>query len=69
MTISANLSGAQAFEIRVVDATGKIVFTESQLNLSSYNKTIDVNGLSNGMYTLQVVTGDRIYSKRVVVQK
>ena len=69
LTISANLSGAQAFEIRVVDATGKIVFTESQLNLSSYNKTIDVNGLSNGMYTLQVVTGDRIYSKRVVVQK
>jgi len=59
----------QDMYIRVVDLVGQVVYTDQQLQGTVYNKTIDLQNYSNGMYILQLLTPDRSYTQRIVLQR
>lgn len=54
-----------AWQIQVVDATGKIVLVEKGLG----NKKIDLKGLADGLYWVQYTSGNRKEVKKLLKQK
>lgn len=60
--IETNLSEKQTLQI--LDVTGKFVLQQS----ISGKTTIDANNLDNGIYFVQINTGDGFYNKKIIVQ-
>ncbi|MCF8463497.1 MAG: T9SS type A sorting domain-containing protein [Flavobacteriales bacterium] len=52
-------------DIRVLDISGRTVFTQSSVNLSSANHAIDLSELSAGTYVLQLSSSNGSASKRI----
>ena len=52
--------------VQVIALNGQIVFAES--NLSAGLNTIDLSEFAEGTYVVQLVQGDKIVSKRIVIQ-
>jgi type IX secretion system substrate protein len=53
--------------IKIYSITGEVVFEEK--NKNTFNKTIDVTGLSNGIYFLSVLTGREIVTRKIVINQ
>lgn len=52
--------------IRIFDAGGKLVYDQKPGN---YENTIDIEGLNNGVYTIQFIQGKNVSSRKFVVEK
>jgi hypothetical protein len=60
----------QRIDIRVYNALGDIVFTESGIQFNgNYNRTLDFSSLSEGMYFLQINTQNRLFTKKLIVNR
>lgn len=58
-------------QIRILDLTGKVVLEfDDPFSLSGENfrASIDISDLSNGIYFVKVVQGDKAYTKKLVVR-
>ncbi len=56
-------------DIKIYDLKGKMAYQESIGNFKgTYDKQIQVPDLQNGMYILQIVQGEKVLTKKLVVQ-
>ncbi len=67
-TIRVDFSGDEPVNIKIFDATGRLVLEEESVQSNSYERQIDMEMLSNGMYQVQVQIGQFILTKRLVKQ-
>lgn len=63
------VKGDEIKSINVLDATGRTVKTINPGNLVNGTFTMDVTGLSSGMYTINMNTAGKTYSKKFTVVK
>lgn len=68
VTISLNDSEAEVSVISIVSTDGSAVLTENIGPVSSINETLDISGLSSGVYIVKVLKGAAIYTSVLVVQ-
>lgn len=55
--------------VRITDTTGKVAFEEKLENFEGqYNQKIDISENYKGLYYLQVIQGDKVMTKKIVVQ-
>jgi hypothetical protein len=63
------LSSVSNSELIVQDLTGKILFTEAVNIGFSGKRSIDLSSFSNGIYFLTVITGNKSYSYKVILNR
>ncbi len=67
LTIQFN-SVSRNTEINILDLPGKVVYQKQISNLNSTLEQIDLSGLSNGIYILQVKSDRGVSSERIVLE-
>ena len=69
-TFEVTLNGGSRVngELRIVDVTGRIVYTQNLDVVGFYNTTIDLTKFSKGMYTVQLRTAEGFASKNISVE-
>ncbi|MFN8316925.1 MAG: T9SS type A sorting domain-containing protein [Chitinophagales bacterium] len=53
--------------IRIQNAVGEIVFKNEYIDNTNNIIQVDLNGLPNGVYNLQVISGKKIYNSKVIL--
>jgi hypothetical protein len=57
----------KAVKVRVVDVTGRAVFSENWgISIGTNQRSIDLNSFSKGIYMVQIVEGQDVVSKKVI---
>ncbi|MCH6202048.1 HYR domain-containing protein [Aquiflexum sp. LQ15W] len=64
--ILVQLSGPGKVEIRIFDATGRLVYEEKEQHEGSFVRSLDLRGLSSGMYQVVVNSGSEVMTGRLV---
>lgn len=66
--ISYSLQNASNVTVKVVDVTGKIVYTsnEGQQNSGSHNVNLDATEFNNGVYYVTISTDEEIVTKKLI---
>jgi hypothetical protein len=64
--IKVDLGLENQVTIRIFESTGRLVFEESQLRQKSFEKKVDLDGLSSGLYQVQVQIGFEVISKILI---
>jgi hypothetical protein len=64
--IYVELDQAAKVAVRVYDSVGRLVYDSSLQAERSFNHSIPVESLSSGMYTVQVIAGDMVMTKRLI---
>jgi hypothetical protein len=64
--ILVQLSGPGKVEIRIFDATGRLVYEEKEQQEGSFVRNLDLRGLSAGMYQVFVQSGNEVMTGRLV---
>lgn len=69
-TVFITWSGASgAASMRVLDAAGRTVLKHQLVLTAEGFHTVDLGGLANGQYVMQLITPDAVHSERVQVQR
>jgi trimeric autotransporter adhesin len=69
-TVKFENKEVDALEVRVLNMSGQVVFTESRTQINgSYQNTIDLSNFASGVYTLQVISDNGVATRRVVLNK
>ncbi len=67
--ISFKSESEQVNSIKLINVTGQLIYEESlKQNSGRYNKTVDLTGLSKGIYLLQIISDKQVLTKRVVIE-
>lgn len=67
INLNFQLNDREPVDILLYDQNGSIIYKESVLNFSgSYSNTIDISDQADGSYFLQIMQGERTYSKKVI---
>ena len=69
LNVSFELEDTQAFEVKLISVTGKVVYHESKENFSGhYVNTIDLSNMSKGVYFLNLSNETGAVNKKVIVK-
>jgi hypothetical protein len=67
INLNFQLNEREPVDILLYDQNGSVIYKESVLNFSgSYSNTIDISDQADGSYFLQIMQGERTYSKKVI---
>jgi len=66
--VSFELDANEKVELRILNAAGQIVFTESLGSVDRYDGSIDLSAKAKGMYVLQIETSSGTINRRVTIQ-
>ena len=67
-TMNIELLHEQAAIVRIFSLTGQLVFNDRyELQGSSNSRTIFLNNLSKGVYTVQLILGDGVNIRKMVI--
>lgn len=67
INLNFQLNEREPVDIILYDQNGSVIYTESVLNFSgNYSNTIDISDQADGSYFLQIMQGERSYSKKVI---
>jgi len=69
ITILAESIRKEDMYIRITNLVGQSVYTDQLLQTTVYSKVLDLRGFPNGMYIMQVLTPEKSYSQRIILQK
>lgn len=68
--VSIDYPGLKEVSISVMDIQGKVVYTSSRTATSNaFSKDLSLENLSDGVYSLQVISNLGIATKKIVIQK
>lgn len=56
---------AASFQVRIVDAVGKVKLMQEVKQLTPQRVDLNLSGLANGMYIVQIITPEFVYAKRI----
>ncbi len=65
-TLRFKLPTDDEFKVIIFNQVGKTVYEEIRVGESDYNNNIDLNSLANGPYFLQILQGERTYSRKII---
>ncbi|WP_338814566.1 T9SS type A sorting domain-containing protein [Bernardetia sp. Wsw4-3y2] len=69
-TVEFKAIQAQKANLTVVDLTGKVILTQSLSDLNNGSKqNIELNGVSSGVYIVQVQTEKGVYQQKITIMK
>jgi hypothetical protein len=67
VTIELNISKAMDVQIRLMNITGQVIWSENEAQLSGVSsKTIDLKTIAAGMYQLQISTNEGVLNKKII---
>lgn len=66
--INWTATSAQAATVKVISASGQVIYSTSQKDANSAQTKIDVLGWSKGIYIVQITTNDTQYNQKIIVQ-
>jgi len=66
ININIKLEKRQNIHVRISNSLGQTIINESELYTNSYSKQIDLDNLSNGIYTLSI-SSNEIYVKESLI--
>lgn len=71
VNVSFHLNGlGEEVDLVMRDILGRTIYTEVMENVAGqYNRTISLDGQSNGLYLLQLRVGDQLVTRKVVLQQ
>lgn len=58
-----------ASSLNIIDATGRVVFTQTYNEIGSVLLPINVSELASGSYTVQLINADQVGIKRLLIRK
>ncbi len=64
-----NVDYNQSGTLKVLDATGKLVYEELLETTSAATKSIDLSAFENGMYTIQILNGNQVSNFKIALLK
>jgi len=67
--LHAQASEKQDMYIRITNLIGQVLFTDQLLQTTTYNKTINIRNFPDGLYIMNLLTSERTYSQRIVLEK
>lgn len=69
LNIKATQTAVNGATLKVLDVTGKTVYLERTVNLPQGGiKTINVQGMASGIYTLELANGESVYNVKFIVR-
>jgi hypothetical protein len=68
LSIQGNM-GVSNYQILILDLNGRLVFENNDYTSGEMNKTIDVNKLESGIYTLQLITNSDSRIEKILINK
>ena len=68
INVKTTFNGTQAFNVKILDATGKVKWTRSY-SATQIEETIDLTSFHSGIYTLSMICGKSIQSENFIVIK
>ena len=67
--ISFDVNSNNNIQVRIINSLGHIVFADDLSNyIGQYKSKIDLNAHSKGIYLLQIVKGQDIINKKLILQ-
>jgi hypothetical protein len=69
INLQFNLKDASDLDIKVVDVTGKVVFSSMVKSVMAGTNTIDLSHLSSGVYMLKLSSNQGFATKKIVLSK
>lgn len=67
--LNFNISNTKNTTVRIVNASGKVIFTEAINNFKgNYTNDIDISDNKKGIYFLQIIQGSKVLTKKILVQ-
>jgi PKD repeat protein len=67
-TLSFDFTKAKDVTIQVLDVTGRIVYSDEQKGITSYNKQVGLENAESGMYSVRIITTEGVVTEKIVVQ-
>ena len=64
--IQIGINEESKVEIRIFDSVGRLVFEETSIVNQSFTQRVNLEGLSSGMYTVQVQINYQVITKRLI---
>ena len=68
-TLSFSFEHAKDVTVEVLDVTGRIVYTDKQNAITTYNKQIGLESANQGVYMVRIITPDGVATQKVVIQR
>jgi PKD repeat protein len=68
-TLSFEFTSQKDVTIEVMDMAGRILFSDNESNITSYNKHIGLATAESGMYIVRIVTTEGVVTEKVTVQR
>jgi hypothetical protein len=67
-TLTFEFEKAKDVTIEVLDVTGRVVYTDKQTGITSYNKQIGLT-TDSGVYEIRIITNDGVVTKKMIIQR
>lgn len=68
-TIAFMTEEAQDVTIEITDLAGRIVSSQTYAGVTSFNQQMDISGLTDGAYLVNVITSNGIATKKIIVHQ
>jgi PKD repeat protein len=68
-TLSFNFEKAKDVTVEVLDVTGRIVYSDKQNGITTYNKQIGIENADQGMYLVRIITTEGVVTQKIIIQR
>lgn len=68
-TLSFEFTSQKDVTIEVMDMAGRILFTDNESNIISYNKQVGLVNAESGIYIVRIVTTEGVVTQKITVQR
>lgn len=68
-TLSFDFTTQKDVTIEVFDVSGRIIYTDRENNIMTYNKQIGLESAESGIYFVRIITTEGVVTEKVMVQK
>jgi hypothetical protein len=68
-TLSFDFTTQKDVTIEVMDVRGRIVYSDMENNIMSYNKQIGLTDAESGMYFVRIITSEGVVTEKVTIQR
>lgn len=69
VNVNLEFASLSNIDISISNAQGQVVYNTNATNITNYNEAIDISGLANGLYMLQITDGNKVTSKNFVIAR
>ncbi|MEO5644659.1 MAG: PKD domain-containing protein [Bacteroidia bacterium] len=68
-TLAFDFTKSKDVTIQVLDMSGRIIYTDMENDIMSYNKQIGLEAAESGMYFVRIITTEGVVTEKVMIQR